>query len=623
MTGRDSDSFDIEDYFHHTASRRDVLKYGVAAGGAMVGGGLLAGCTSGGSVNPSGNKGAGGGGGGGGGNGGGGQPSAPAQAATIPTPRKETLIIAQVTFNTYGVYNPYVPNTDYANGFGQVVKEYFYYLNLTKSTNNLITWQSKGWEYNKDYTQITFHLDPAVHWNDGQPMTSKDVKFTLEMLKRHPELVQGGNFVSHAKSVETPDDHTVVINLTQRDTRYHYDYICAVTFANFLCAPQHVWSGKNPTKFKNDPPVYSGPYKLKEANRTLQYYLWEKDDNYWAKDKLDPKPKYVAYLTAPAADSAAEDFKNGKIDQGGADYTHVKAMIDGGYKNAMITSMEDPCLRSIRINCDKSKGILANNKMRWAISALMDREYYAKSIWTPATTPATYPWPGYPYMKKWEDPSVAAKYPLTYDPKKAEQLLDEIGAKKGSDGKRRYKGKKLSFTIITPATNTQPEYQIGQALAKEMTKVGIDTTIKSLSGSVYSAQYEKGTYDIRSEWGPCSTMDPYQTYTDNTSDKFTPIGKSSTKGDNERLKDPKLDRLTTELGNDDPGAPAAKPIFTAALNEWYTEMPVIPSVHTIYTHQSNTTYWTGWPSNDNLYMVPNNWWGQFMFVVGQLKPAEG
>ena len=68
-------------------------------------------------------------------------------------------------------------------------------------------------------------------------------------------------------------------------------------------------------------------------------------------------------------------------------------------------------------------------------------------------------------------------------------------------------------------------------------------------------------------------------------------------------------------------AASAKPIFKEALTEWYTQMPVIPSIKTIYTHQANTTYWEGWPTDDNLFMVPNNWWGQFMFVVGALKPA--
>jgi peptide/nickel transport system substrate-binding protein len=618
MSRYDSDSFDFEDFMRHTLSRRDAFKMGGLAAGA---GALLAACSSGGSVNPNAKNG--GGGGGGGNGGGGGANGVPEQAAAIPTPRKQTLIVAQGTFASYGVYNPFIPNTDYATGFGQVVKEYPFYLNLTKSTDNLINWQFTGWEYNKDFTQITFHLDPNVKFSDGKPMTSADVKFTIEMFQKHDSLSGAtGNWVTEAKTIQTPDAATIVIDLTKRDTRYHYDYICSVVNAAILVVPQHIWAGKDPTTFKNPSAVFTGPYKLKEANRTLQYYLWEKVPDYWNKAKLDPKPQYVAYLTAPAADAAAEDFKNAKIDQGGADYVHAQAMIKSGYKKAIITSMEDPCLRSIHVNCDPSKGILADHRMRWVISCLMDRETYAKSIWSPATTPAIYPWPGYPYMNVYNDQSVASQFPLTYNPQKAVQLLNEIGAKKGSDGKWSYKGKKLSFSMITPVANTGAEYLIGQALAKELTKIGIPTDIKALTGAgVYNGEVAKGTYDLRSEWGPCSTSDPYQTYVSNTSKFYVPIGKQATTGDQERLKDPKLDKLTDELANADPTAASAKPIFKEALTEWYTQMPVIPSIKTIYTHQANTTYWEGWPTDDNLFMVPNNWWGQFMFVVGALKPA--
>ena len=35
----------------------------------------------------------------------------------------------------------------------------------------------------------------------------------------------------------------------------------------------------------------------------------------------------------------------------------------------------------------------------------------------------------------------------------------------------------------------------------------------------------------------------------------------------------------------------------------------------------NTAYWTGWPSEEDPYTIPANWWGQFMFVIGRLQPS--
>ncbi len=48
---------------------------------------------------------------------------------------------------------------------------------------------------------------------------------------------------------------------------------------------------------------------------------------------------------------------------------------------------------------------------------------------------------------------------------------------------------------------------------------------------------------------------------------------------------------------------------------------MIPVIQTGYPSYYNTTFWKGWPTDDNLYQVPLNWWGQFMFVLGKLEPT--
>ena len=546
-------------------------------------------------------------------------PTPPPTGATIPTPRNQTVIIDQVAMTAYGSYNPLIPNGwDYQGGNQQVLAESLFYLNL--ATGALIKWQATGWDYNSDYTKLTLHLNPNVHWNDGQPFTSKDVKFTMELLQGNTGLTGSGLMTTQAKSVDAPDDHTVVFNLTERNTRYHYHFINAVVGADLLVLPAHVWSKQDPTTFKNAPPVFTGPYKLKEANRTLQYYLWQKDPNYWNKANHDPKPKYFAVRTGPAVDAAAAEFKAAKFDQG-ADYPTTKALIDSGYKNAMITSMVDPCLRAFLINCDQSKGILADPRFRTVISALIDRDKIANGVWTVKTKPAVYPWPGYANMSKWEDQSVSSKYQLTYDPGKAGQLLDAMGANKGSDGKRSFQGKPVSLTIITPSPVTGAEYLIGQLMQKELQKQGIDCNLQSMAGAVFNDAVNKGQYDIRSQWGMCSTEDPYQTYALVNSTNYVPVGTNALHGDDVRLKDSTMDNFVNELANASPDDPKSKSTFAQALDEWYKQMPMIPSIQTIYTHQANTTYWKGWPTDSNLYIQPNNWWGSFKFVLAKLKPT--
>ena len=68
---------------------------------------------------------------------------------------------------------------------------------------------------------------------------------------------------------------------------------------------------------------------------------------------------------------------------------------------------------------------------------------------------------------------------------------------------------------------------------------------------------------------------------------------------------------------------ASKPVFNDALTTFMTELPAVASIQTTYPMFYNTKYWTGWPSAEDPYTIPANWWGQFMFVIGALKPAGG
>ncbi|MBT0956279.1 peptide ABC transporter substrate-binding protein [Alphaproteobacteria bacterium KMM 3653] len=63
----------------------------------------------------------------------------------------------------------------------------------------------------EDLTQITWKITEGIKWSDGTPFTSADVKFTAEYCM-HPEggCAQVTKFEG-VKSVETPDDLTVVV----------------------------------------------------------------------------------------------------------------------------------------------------------------------------------------------------------------------------------------------------------------------------------------------------------------------------------------------------------------------------------------------------------------------------
>lgn len=622
IPGDSDNQVDPEDFLRHCLTRRGALKSGAGAAAALAAGlgGLgLSACSGGGSAQYSGNK---------NNKPAGGSSQAATHPATVgksagavsPTPREQTLLVDQAVFTVFDSFNPFIPNGEqYNGGLGQVCREYLWYFNM--ATGETISWLGTKWEYSDDSKTFTVHLNENAHWNDGKPFTSQDVVFTINLIKQNKQLLGGGPITDEVDSITAPDDHTVVVKLNVVDPRYHYNWICGIVGTSWFVVPEHVWKGQDPTSFKNNPPVYTGPYKLKETIKNLSMFVWEKDPNYWNSRNLKPEIEYVVYRSAPTADAEIEQFKNGACDVTGAAnmYSLVKAALDSGYQYATITGLLDPCPRAIWINCDDSHKPLNDPRMRQAISALIDRKKMATSIWDPATTPATFPWAAFDGNKKWDNNQIASKYALSYDPEKAKSLMDEMGIKTDSSGKRIYNGKQLSLEIITPTANPGAEYLIGQLLAEDLKKVGIDSSVRTLSSAVYNDRTMKGDFDIKSEWLCGEVYDPWQVYNEFNDKYFEAVGKNANVGDAPRLRDATFSKYMDELAVMNPNATEAVPIFDKALDRYFADLPAVTSIQTLYTHQFNTTFWTGWPTDNNLYQVPANWWGQFMFVVGTLK----
>ena len=47
---------------------------------------------------------------------------------------------------------------------------------------------AKGWEYNEDFTELTFELREGHKWSNGEPFTSEDVRFWLEDLQQNVDI---------------------------------------------------------------------------------------------------------------------------------------------------------------------------------------------------------------------------------------------------------------------------------------------------------------------------------------------------------------------------------------------------------------------------------------------------
>src|ERR1700691_4773592 len=73
---------------------------------------------------------------------------------------------------------------------------------------------AQSWDMPDPLTYI-FHLRRGVKFHDGRPLTSADVKFTLDSILSGPIKTTKRQTYKLVTSIETPDDDTVVIHLSE------------------------------------------------------------------------------------------------------------------------------------------------------------------------------------------------------------------------------------------------------------------------------------------------------------------------------------------------------------------------------------------------------------------------
>ncbi len=94
------------------------------------------------------------------------------------------------------------------------------HVNLVRYSDDLQTIVpnvAKSWEWNDDFTKLTFTLRKGHKWSDGAPFTSADVKFWHDKLMLDTNIFEKPkDYVTvggETMTVDAPDDVTVVFNL--------------------------------------------------------------------------------------------------------------------------------------------------------------------------------------------------------------------------------------------------------------------------------------------------------------------------------------------------------------------------------------------------------------------------
>ncbi|APD13385.1 ABC transporter substrate-binding protein [Pandoraea pulmonicola] len=326
---------------------------------------------------------------------------------------------------------------------------------------------AKSWVISPDGLTYKFELQPAK-WHDGVPVTSDDVKFTLEEIssKYGPRFNTPGKFIDR---IETPSPSSVVITLKKPFAPFLFSLACE---QNAAIMPAHILRG---TDIPNNPavlsrPVGNGPFKFSKWVRGSHVVLVRNPD-YWRAN--EPYLDRIVVMIMPDAATRMLALRAGEVDYIVPDYVPLSA-VQMIRHDPQFQAREVSYPGSDLIILNTKNPVLAKREVRQALLLAIDRKFIHEKVYyglggIPRSAFDTRLWA---YDK---DVDYETMYP--YDPARARKLLDDAGLKPGPDGTR--------FTIRLLFETGRPEWMpAAQALQRFWENVGVKVVLDGAERAV-------------------------------------------------------------------------------------------------------------------------------------------
>lgn len=327
----------------------------------------------------------------------------------------------------------------------------------------------------KAYIEIT--LKKGVKWHDGSSLTAYDVAFTVSAMRAAGSKCPYYNKIKKINSAFARSKNVVSIY-------FNNNYNCSLDDLVFPIVPSSQYSGAGAfaAADKGFKPVGTGQYKYKSYNKKKQLKLIPNEDYFG-----DTATKNIYVTMLPDRQLAANmmeiDSVSCYVDSAA---NRKSTAIDRGYQIYDITSNN---VEFLVFNTRSS--LLSQKNIRKALAYGIDTEKILENAYMGdgILTDTIY----YPDFLGVKD--TLNEY--TYDIKKAEQMLSEMGWKDiNSDGALEDRDGNEFVLKILVEKNNATRVSASQLIKKNLELLGIKTEIISLSKSEYMKSIKKKDFDI-------------------------------------------------------------------------------------------------------------------------------
>lgn len=342
------------------------------------------------------------------------------------------------------------PDLAVAAGTKEILFNIFEGLVKMDEKGNLNPAVASSYKISTDGLKYTFTLRNGIKFHNGNKVTVDDVKYSIEKAQG----TESGNVLKHIKSIETPDDKTIVANLDKAVPDFLSNFTLAIIPKGYTD--------------QNKKPIGTGPFKFVDYVPG-QHLDLAKNTDYWQKGV--PHINSAQFKIFTDYNAAFVELKAGTIDiyprltndradELGSDYYLKKG--------------EQNMVQLLALN-NKVKPF-DNVKVRQALYYAINVDEIIKGVAAGYGTKLGSNMS--PVMAKYYQPGLQNTYKTNVA--KAKKLLKEAGYPNG-----------FSTTITVPSNYTF-HVDTAQVIAEQLKKIGVNAQIKQVEWGVWLSDVYKG-----------------------------------------------------------------------------------------------------------------------------------
>lgn len=347
-----------------------------------------------------------------------------------------------------------------------------------------------------DGKRVTYHLRHDATWQDGVPLSSRDVAFTYRAIMNPANAVSSRYGYDRVASVDAPDPYTTIVTLKRP-----YSPIVSSFFggdSNYPILPAHLlaaYPNLNHLAY-NAAPLGSGPYRMAKwthgdrldilANN--RYYAGPPAIRRVSLHFVHDSSTIVDQLTTKEVD--ATFFADvSRIDALRRIPNHRVVVTPVPYFYAMPFNVTDPVTKELAVRQAFALAIDRHTLVEKVTHGLYDSETGMRGLFT------------------WAFDSRASA--AAFDPRHARALLERAGWNVGPDGVRTKNGQRLELQLAF-FSGSDIENEFVPLIVEQERAVGIDVETKrysreeftALDGPLMQGRFQVALYAYQSSLDP-------------------------------------------------------------------------------------------------------------------------